>query len=122
MTNHHLDIPEIKQYDRVTKLRIYVKSTQLQSNRFPINKIINNFRCLVSISIETRTLNYWTVSELRHSRKDKIPEFHGQDLDITSRWQNTKRFWDFVMLLVEQASAFNDCTFICLLTGINNRG
>ena len=46
----------------------------LQSNRFPINQIISKFRCLVSISVETRTLSYFTISKFRESRKDKILE------------------------------------------------
>lgn len=62
---------------------VYRKPSGLLSNRFPINQIINNFRCLVSISIETRKLNYWTFSELRHSRKDKILELQSQGLDTT---------------------------------------
>ena len=66
-----------------TKKNPHNPTNRSQSNRFPINQIINNFTCLVSITVETRTLNYWSVSKMRQSRKDKILELQGQGLDTT---------------------------------------
>ena len=46
------------------------------SNRIPINEILKNFRCLVSISVETRTLCYDTIPEEREWRKRLILSLH----------------------------------------------
>ena len=50
-------------------------------NRFPINKILNNFRCLVDLTVKTRTLSYDTIPEKRVTRRDKIMQFHQNGLN-----------------------------------------
>ena len=56
------------------KILHHYTAQMIQSNRFPINQIISKFRCSVLISVETRTLSYFTISKFRESRKDKILE------------------------------------------------